>query len=297
MVFNKQNAVKGSIFGLAIGDALGGPIEGMSVHNIQMIHTKIIDLIGGGMWELRPGQYTDDTALALCIANSLIEKKGFDPKNISDKYVTWLNSDPFDIGITTKEAMINLRKGISPYESGIRDAEANGGVMRCAPVGLAASYSLDNVDKYSRIETSITHASELAKNSCAMVNTLIAKLIKDTEWNLAINETLNKYSRLSDIINRTDKIINPTGHLPQTLSAVFYSLHTSDNFEDTLIKAVNLGGDADTVGAITGAIAGARYGFSSIPKRWHSKIEDAIKLTYISEELTKLSQKPLQFFK
>ncbi|MBW3003792.1 ADP-ribosylglycohydrolase family protein [Candidatus Woesearchaeota archaeon] len=266
--------VKGCIFGLAIGDALGAPVEFMTPAEIRKEHGILKDMTGGGWLNLLPGEFTDDTDMMLCIATSLIERKEFDIRDIASRYLDWMRTNPPDIGNTVRRALENLENGASPLVSGIpAPNEGNGSVMRCAPIGIAFCNS-KQLETYSEMESSITHASAACLKACVKVNRMIAELVKGN----------------SIKFEKTDRIENPSGWVKETMQAAFYALCNNKDFESTLIEVVNLGGDSDTTGAICGAIAGACYGFSSIPKRWLDKIHDYDVLEDISRKLHSLSE-------
>lgn len=251
----------------------------MTPSEIKSKHGVVKDLIGGGWLGLKPGEFTDDTDMMLCLAKSLIKKKEFDVRDIASRYLDWMKTDPPDIGNTIRKALENLENGVSPLRSGVpAPNEGNGSVMRCAPIGIAFCSS-KTLDTYSEMESSITHSSANCLKACVKVNRMIAELVKGGSVEFP----------------KEEKIENPSGWVKETMQAVFYALSNNKDFESTLISVVNLGGDADTTGAITGGIAGACYGFSSIPKRWLKKISSYEVLEDVSKGLFRLADRQLPF--
>ncbi len=289
----KLDLVKGCIFGLAIGDALGATVENLNSTQIKNKFGILKDILGAGWLGLRPGQFTDDTQMMLCLAHSLVEKKGFDINDIAHRYVIWKNSNPPDIGRTVRKAVTNLENGVPPTKSGIpAPAAGNGSVMRCAPIGIAFCNS-KFLEEYSMLDSGITHANPMCRELCAMINLMISKLIKGEELKQVFKSVTSKidYKDNQTIVFGTQPANYPSAYILDTLPTVFAALNNNSDFESTLITVVNYGGDADTTGAICGAIAGAYYGFSSIPKKWLDKIDCYEELEKVSIGLLELSKK------
>lgn len=281
---------KGCIYGLAIGDALGATNEGKSYGDCWK--KPVTDIMGGGWLHLEPGEWTDDTAMALCLADSLIARKGIHLEDISKRYMDWVASGPKDVGNTVRAAVHNLFNGVPPNRSGIpAPMESNGCIMRCAPMALAY-FNSPRLGAYSKHESAITHASPMCTDATAFVNCLIAGLVKNDEYGGLLRKLCSPddyHSRFRELAFTKEPQNTPSGHIPQTLKAVFYALNSTNSFEDTLIDVVNRGGDADTTGAIAGAIAGARYGFWGIPDRWVKKIKNPKRLEQVAADLHKLA--------
>ncbi len=265
----------GCMFGLAVGDALGLTVERMSPDEIWRQHKVHKEIIGGGWLSVDAGEVSDDTDMALCLANSIIECGGYDLFGAAKKYVEWLESGPVDMGVTTRTALTAIKKGVSPVSSGVpAPAAANGSAMRCAPIGIAYWNNSEKRAHYSREDSSITHANPLCISACVLVNEIIAKLLAGSSLTeaLEIAARLPIDGRLTSCLYQKSPVHRPSGYIIDTLKAVFYAVFSRNSFEDTLVAVVNLGGDADTTGAIAGAIAGAHYGFKNIPERWSQKI-------------------------
>ncbi|MCX6708425.1 MAG: ADP-ribosylglycohydrolase family protein [Candidatus Woesearchaeota archaeon] len=287
----KLDKIKGTIFGVATGDALGVTVETLTPEEIQNEYGTHKEITGGGWLRCDPGEASDDTAMTVCLANSLIECQGYDVYDAADKYVGWMNTNPIDIGYTTITALMAVKNGKSPVASGLPAPTAsNGSAMRCSPIGIFYWKDAKKRQHYSKEDSSITHANQLCISACVLVNELISLALQGKtlqEMQKQASE-LSIDGRLTGALHQPTPLHKPTGYILDTLRAAFYALFTSKTFEETLIKAVNMGGDADTIGAIAGAIAGAYYGFESIPKRWTKKITIKKELEKISKGLFEL---------
>jgi ADP-ribosyl-[dinitrogen reductase] hydrolase len=279
---------RGAMMGLAVGDALGVPAEFKS----RGTFPKITEMIGGGPFNLKPGEWTDDTSMALCLGKSLIENDGFDAKDQMDKYWQWIedgymssNGKMFDIGDTTSDALCRYRKTGNPI-AGIDDIKCagNGSLMRLAPIPLFYKYDDQGfLLQYARQSSATTHGSTNCIDSCALLSLSIYFALQGIPKEYLLDRlyteppTFITSKEVIDIAkgaykNKTEDQIKSSGYVIHTLEAALWSFYTTDTFEDGCIKAVNLGDDADTVGAVYGQLAGAYYGIDSIPKRWVDKI-------------------------
>lgn len=293
----------GCLVGLAVGDALGTTLEFTSYEEAQA--NPVSDIVGGGPFKVSVGCWTDDTSMALCIADSLIEKKSFDAIDIMKKFSKWYRlgyNSPmgycFDIGMATANAIRHFEK----HGTFVKDADAagNGAIMRLAPIPMMYCNHLVKCNTYCKLNSVITHPSPQSIGSSVYMGWIISSLLngesKDnvlesqysTEsqyW--AMDEEMSHPS-VWDIINQAYKDKKPgvpggivgSGYVISCLESALWAFESTDNFKDGALKAVNLGNDADTTGAVYGQIAGAHYGLSGIPKEWVDKIIkiDEIKL-------------------
>jgi ADP-ribosyl-[dinitrogen reductase] hydrolase len=294
---------KGSLFGLAIGDALGATNEFKTRESIQ---ENIRDLVGGGWLRLKAGEVTDDTEMTLCILEAYAN--GYTLEHVAQNFLTWLQSKPKDIGNLTRTALSELKRGVSPRESGrvawetMRQSGAgNGAVMRSAPTALLRAADRE-VRLIETIEIArITHYDQRAIEAAIWLNAMIAAYLTgandQSAW-LAATEELH-LARLEqqwqtpddDVLNWVEQAreleiteLNTSGYALATVQVAAWVLMHSDNFEDGLILAINQGGDADTIGAVTGALLGAKFGISSIPKRWQEGLLLRAKLEQTLEQ-------------
>ena len=175
----------GCLVGLAVGDALGGPLEFMSVGEIVAQYGgPVREMVGGGWLNLRPGEYTDDTQMTLCIAESIVERGAFDVADVARRFVTWYDSQPKDIGNITRLALAELKKGtpwqeagrVAHQQTGGRSA-GNGSLMRCAPVALYRWQDDQQLIADSVDSSRVTHWDDLAGYSAAALNLAIAELL------------------------------------------------------------------------------------------------------------------------
>ena len=291
---SKKDRFRGCLMGLAAGDALGTTLEFSPPGTFKPID----DMVGGGPFQLKAGQWTDDTSMALCLAESLIESDGFDAADQIRRYCLWMNEGHlsvlgwcFDIGRTTANALKNFENTAEPYSgSTARDTQANGSMMRLAPVAmLYADAPVETALGYCADSSRTTHAHVACKDACRFLGALIICALKGMEKDafLAENPPVEdddywKQHPLSEDIQRVaagsykqakdSQEIAGIGYTPKSLEAALWAFYHSTTFEDGALLAVNLGDDADTTGAIYGQLAGAYYGLSGIPKSWREKI-------------------------
>jgi len=302
-----EERIVGMIVGAAVGDALGSPVEFMSRQQITIKHGRVVDMIGGGWLGLRPGQWTDDTAMMLCLIESLLEREEFDQNAVASKYLAWFRTRPISIGNAVHAALsVADSEGLPPEEAAMKAYEGageveadNDTVMRCCP--LAARY-YDNPPKL--IETSyrearITHWDLRAASGSALLNLILSGLLrglKKSEAFAAASESLNDnpyglYAIVPDVTLLSEDELKPGARVEDTLASAFWYFRHSPNFEQTLIQAVNRGGEAGTIGTVSGALAGARYGYESIPKRWTNLLQDHGKIYSLARRLADLALK------
>ncbi len=276
-----QEQFAGCMLGLACGDALGATLEFLSREEIHARYGQLRDIVGGGWLRLAPGEVTDDTQMATCIAESIVATGTVDGDDIAHRFVDWLHSDPKDIGTTTRRALMYLDRGFSWQEAGERTYReaggqgiGNAGVMRCAPVGLFRSNDLDRLIADTRLSSAITHADPLAQWAAVAVNVALRELLLNgqqpdfLERIAAVIEerAVAQAVRVIPLLKADD--VRSTGYALHTMQTAFWSLTHHPTFEEAVIAAVNFGDDADTSGAVTGALAGAREGSGAIPARW-----------------------------
>jgi ADP-ribosyl-[dinitrogen reductase] hydrolase len=288
-----HNPSKDILFGLAVGDALGVPVEFKSREEIAL--NPVTDMIGYGTYNLPPGTFSDDSSLAFCLAEALTE--GFDLQKIADNFVRWLSKNywtpwgnVFDVGIATSQAIRRLQAGETPeYAGGTGPMDnGNGSLMRILPLLVyIKDRPIDERYQLARKVSSITHGHvrsviacfyylEFARHILAgqdrfAVYRQLQKDLKAYLQKLEINpEEINIFRRLldEDIYELPEKEIMSSGYVMHTLEASIWCILTTDNYRDATLKAVNLGSDTDTTGAVTGGLAGLIYGWENIPTAW-----------------------------
>ena len=283
-----KDRIKGGFFGIAVGDALGVPVEFQSRQ--KLTENPITGYREFGTHRQPAGTWSDDTSLTLCLAESLT--KGIDYADIGREFVAWLYEAKwtatdvvFDVGITTKQAIDSLKKGVQADLAGPMDeySNGNGSLMRVLPIGLYALLQPLEVRRRLAFDiSSITHGHPRAKIACWFYCEILRNIIQGNQKAAAVDNawtTVNDWQASNGGNSQwpffklcTSKIeqkplgsIQSTGYVIDSLEAAIYCLLTTDSFQDAVIKAVNLGEDTDTVGAITGGLAGTYYGFDAIP--------------------------------
>jgi len=271
----------GCLLGLACGDALGATLEFLSRDEIRARYGQLRDIVGGGWLRLTPGEVTDDTQMATCIAESIVATGTVDADDIARRFVDWLHSEPPDIGTTTRRALMYLDCGLSWQEAGERTYReaggqgiGNAGVMRCAPIGLFRCNDLDRLIADSRLSSAITHADPLAQWAAVAVNVALRELLLNgqqpdfLERIAAVIEERAVAQAVRVVPLLAADEVRSTGYALHTMQTALWCLTHHPTFEEAVIAAVNCGDDADTSGAVTGALAGAREGIGAIPARW-----------------------------
>ena len=305
---NMKDKIRALLFGVAVGDALGVPVEFRSRKTVRK--NPVTEMTGYGSYNQPPGTFSDDSSLTFCLAEVLTD--GFDLSKLADTFLKWRDKnywtplgDTFDIGISTSRALSRLAQGISPLSSGCIEegANGNGSLMRIAPlVFYIKDKTVSERFEIARQVSAITHAHIRSVIACFYYLEFALQLLngKDkfeiyedlksqvTEYLNSISidpEEIDLFSRLlkGNIFELSEDEISGSGYVVHTLEASVWCLLTTNNFRDAVLKAVNLGEDTDTTGAVTGALAGLLYGVEAIPAEWktqiarHDDIEDLAK--------------------
>ena len=278
------NRAQGCLAGLAVGDALGTTLEFTRPGSFE----PLTDMIGGGPFRLKPGQWTDDTSMALCLAESLLECEDFDLKDQAERYVRWwrdghhsATGSCFDIGNTVRAALASFRlNGVAAAGSSDPHSAGNGSIMRLAPVALRYANPLE-VIYYAAESSRSTHQAPACLDACRYLGGILWALIHGVTKEEVLaphyhpaGETWEGMTpAIAAIAAGSFKEKNPpeirgTGYVVQSLEAALWAFHRSSTFEEGALMAVNLGEDADTTGAIFGQLGGALYGLDGIPARW-----------------------------
>ncbi|WP_317176016.1 ADP-ribosylglycohydrolase family protein [Halomontanus rarus] len=303
-----ERKAQGCLLGLACGDALGRPVEFKSAEEIASKHGDVTEMLGHGTHGQPPGTITDDTEMALCIAESLVNRRGFDPADVAERFVDWLDSGPFDIGLMTRDSLSRIRQGtpwddasVDVWESRPEGSNAgNGSVMRCAPHAIAFRHFEPELTHVSRLSSTITHADPRCQWGCVILNRTLANLICDEPDPLghALKRTYTAPDELRTALRQVQKVVTgerdpavfesqltTSGYVIDSLQAGLYYGLTGESVETAIVQAVNSGGDTDTVGAIAGAVAGARFGSTDVPNRWMEEIEESGRLKRLAQRL------------
>ena len=294
----------GVLLGLACGDALGRPVEGLPAHAIESRYGRLDEMVGDGVHHQPPGTLTDDTDLALCLARSLVDRGDFAPTDVAERFVAWYEAGPIGMGRLTADAVRNLQDGLSWDEAGRRvwrsrpegENAGNGSVMRCAPYAIAFAHDPIRLETVSRESSAITHADPRCTAGCAVLNATLAAILRDEAdgpeaFALArsrVDDVPEELEAGLDAVPLPSGRCRTTAYVVDTLQAALSVGLTAESAEAGIVEAVNLGGDTDTVGAVTGAVVGARFGAASVPERWLSVLDRADELRDLGEALAAL---------
>lgn len=278
---------RGCLLGLAVGDALGTTLE----FSPPGTFTPITDLIGGGPFSLKPGQWTDDTSMALCLATSLIDRHGFDPIDQLDRYVRWwregyLSSTGtcFDIGSTVRSALTRFLQTREPYPGSTDPRTAgNGSIMRLAPVVLYYARQPQQAIHFAAESSRTTHGAVEAVDACRYFAVLILDALSGVNKEELLSDQTDRWMdaplapKIAAIAAGSFKHKQPpqirgTGYVVDSLGAALWAFYHATGFREGALLAVNLGDDADTTGAVYGQLAGAFYGEDHIPAAWRDTI-------------------------
>jgi len=295
---------QGSLLGLAIGDAMGAPLE----FSPPGTFSPVTEMTSGGPFGLNPGEWTDDTSMALCLAESLINCRGFDPKDQLARYRDWYHNghlsstgDCFDIGNTTRAAIIHFEETgdscsgrTSPHSAG------NGSLMRLAPVPLAYARMPSRAIELSGESSRTTHALDVCVDACRYMGALIVGAVSGYSKEQLLSpqfSQLEQYWELSPLTREIHTIANGsfhekmppeiqgTGYVLESFEAALWAFARTETFEEGCLAAVNLGNDADTTGAIYGQLAGAYYGVGALPEEWKNMIVQRELIEHFSDNL------------
>ena len=289
-------SVFGGIMGVIIGDALGIPVQFMTREEVKAKHIK--GMTGYGTFNLPPGSWSDDSSLTLCLIDLLIN--GYDLNDISKKFIDWYDNglwtpfdESYDIGRATRDAIKNLKKGIEPQNAGPNDEYSNGdgSLMYILPVAFyVRKMDFKKQMNITHDISSITHGHPRSKIACGYYVQFILQILKGANKNNALTNTneiildyydfepykteLKHYKRIlnGEIGEISEDEINSSGYVVDALEASLWSFLNSESFDETILTAVDLGGDTDTIGAIAGGLAGVFYGFNAINKEWINTI-------------------------
>lgn len=275
-----RNRLRGVAVGAAIGDALGMPLEfGPAISLDRLVRTM-------QPGRLLAGAFTDDTELALALADGLLAHSPLEPSDLAERFTTaWYRAGPADIGRQTRLVLKRIARG-EPWEAVVAAVQAetpwsagNGSVMRCWPVALAHWDDFAALLSASRLQSQVTHPHGECVAGCAFVNAAIYHLVRGVTPQEAVTcalEGANAPDELRQAITvapskRRDELPN-SGWVRHTLESAVWGLLTTESFEEAVVQVVNLGDDADTAGAVVGALAGAAYGLNAIPAVWRAAV-------------------------
>ena len=292
----EEDRFRGCLVGLAAGDAVGTTLEFRSRDDLEPID----DMLGGGPFDLDPGQWTDDTSMALCLATSLVEKGGFDPGDQMDRYCRWResgylssNGRCFDIGMTVAAALNRYRETGDPF-AGASDplSAGNGSIMRLAPVVMFSVCDREAALRDAVESSRTTHAAAECLDACRILAELLLRALTGMSKGENLDAVplecctaaLQEVADLAFLAKGSDEI-RGTGYVVESLEAAVWCFAKTDSFREAILMAANLGDDADTTAAICGQIAGAHYGLSGIPDSWQRRLAMRAEIVELADRL------------
>lgn len=277
-----EDRALGSLLGLAVGDAIGTTLEFRG----RDTYPQLTDLVGGGPFDLAPGQWTDDTSMALCLAESLIAHGKVEPRDLMTRFVNWyrhgVNSATgtcFDIGEATRKALHRFERNGDPLAGATDEASSgNGSIMRLAPVAIVWHRDKETARAAAQAQSRTTHGSPTALAACDLLAAVLVDAIATGAKDQALRQpTVGGPPDIAAIaagawVGKSRDAIRSSGYAAHTLEAALWAVLSSAGFRDAVLLAANLGDDADTVAAVTGQIAGALWGLSGIPEAWLARL-------------------------
>ena len=310
-----NNALNG-VMGLCVADALGVPVEFMDRNTL--LNNPVVDMGAYGTYNQPAGTWSDDSSMTLCLVDSL--SKGLDYNDIMTNFMRWFEKgkytpfrEVFDIGISTREALLRFERGIFPIDCGgvSEHDNGNGSLMRILPIlfYLQSIYGsefqdIDEAFKIIHNVSALTHGHKRSQIACGIYISIASEILKQMDLKIAIESGIYKameyYKKQNDFVDELTYFnrlaeknffktplekIKSSGYVVDTLEAAVWCLLNTNNYKDCVLKAVNLGGDTDTVAAVAGGLAGLRYGYDNISKEWLATIAKREYIEDLCEQL------------
>ena len=289
---------RGALVGLACGDAVGTTLEFQRPGSFE----PVTDLVGGGPFGLRPGQWTDDTSMALCLGESIVAVGGMDLADQMQRYVLWRNDGHwsstgrcFDIGNTTSTQLRRFeRTGVAVDPRVDEEAAANGSLMRLAPLPIAWHRSVAEAAERSGESSTPTHAASRPVDCCRLYGAIVAAVIGGASLDDVLAPGFWQWGELHPQVAaiaagsfraKEPPAIRGTGFCVDALEAALWAVAGASDYRDAVLRAANLGDDADTTAAIAGQLAGAWWGLSGIPSAWRSRLTMGDEITAMADDL------------
>ncbi|MDI9520660.1 MAG: ADP-ribosylglycohydrolase family protein [Bacillota bacterium] len=284
-----SNLIYGALYGVAAGDALGAPLEFMSASQIAHAHGTVRDMLSGGWLNVKPGEITDDTQMTVAVAQGILDDPEHPVEAAGKHFLDWYATNPKDVGVTCSMSIHQAKSLAKQADQKLPNEEdwkiasedthqatngksaGNGTLMRTVYVGLYYTHE-EEIKKHAMGLSAMTHHDPQAGQACAAYCLVISALLNNPGRETLVEE-LERVKPLIpyyDYRKLTDPCFKPipSGYVVESFKAALHAILTTATFEDALVKAINLGGDADTIGAIAGGLAGALYGKDQIPQRW-----------------------------
>jgi len=299
---------RGCLLGLAVGDAVGTTVEFAPPGSFP----PVADMVGGGPFRLQAGEWTDDTSMALCLAESLLERGGFDAADQMGRYLRWYhhghlssNGRCFDIGNTVRGALHRYERTGDPWAGSTDSTSAgNGSIMRLAPVPLFFAADAARAVAMSGESSRTTHGAPACVDACRYLGGLIVGALRGEPKDALLSPRYHPagaepwtdldpdIAAIADgsFARRSPPDVKGSGYVVRSLEAALWAFHRADSFEEGCLLAVNLGDDADTTAAVYGQLAGATYGEAGIPAPWRERLAQGALITDFADRLYEAAQ-------
>jgi len=268
------NRIRGGLFGVAIGDALGGTTEFLTRSEIKYLYGQHTEIIGGGVWNLEPGEVTDDTMMTLCVAEGILANPADPMDEIGKRFLAWFGTKPKDVGNIIRHVLStvegNWLEASFLAHMDLGQSAGNGSLMRCLPVALCYP-NIQELERVSRFQSKMTHYDERCNQACEIYNRIVFQILNhNADMREAIENEI-KHTEYEEMLH-AEPNCEPSGFVVHTFRWVLHILLNSASFEEVVQKAANLGGDTDTIAAIAGGLAGVYYGYDGIPGSYANQI-------------------------
>lgn len=294
---DRKDRFRGCLLGLAVGDAIGTTVEFRPRGSFR----PLTDMVGGGPFGLRPGQWTDDTSMALCLATSLVELGRFDAHDQMERYCRWYETGYlsstgtcFDIGATTASALRRYRQTGEPY-AGTRDSytAGNGCIMRLAPIPMFFFPDMEAAERFAAESSRTTHGAPECLDACRLLARILCRALLGRPKEEVVLGDRESFAGAEKIValargtywEKPEAHIRGSGYVVESLEAALWCFVHTDTFKEAVLKAANLGDDADTTAAVCGQVAGAYYGQSGIPEAWLEKLSRRQEISDLADRL------------
>ena len=276
--------IKGGLMGVAIGDAMGGSTEFMNPEEIRHLYGRLMAIVGGGVWRLKPGEVTDDTEMTLCVARGILASPSDPIEKIGEEFIAWYNTNPKDIGLIIRSVIRNYK---GDWFSAAEDLHrqtgktaGNGSLMRTLPVALAYD-NRGKMEEITRGQSLMTHFDPQATEACILYNRMAHRLLYGDPLEQVVQEEVKGTIYEENLGQKPD--CPPDGYVVHTFHWVLYWLMNGRTFTGMITGAVNMGGDSDTIAAIIGGLMGIHVGYAQIPAYLSDKI-------LLKEDLLQIAQ-------
>jgi ADP-ribosyl-[dinitrogen reductase] hydrolase len=292
-----QDRFRGCLLGLAAGDAVGTTVE----FRPRGSFTPLTDMVGGGPFNLKPGQWTDDTSMALCLATSLVERAGFDARDQVERYCRWkdegyLSSTGrcFDIGGTTRASLEAFQRTGEPFCGSTSPGNAgNGSLMRLAAVPMYYYPDVEACERYSGESSRTTHGAAECVDACRLFGRMLCRALAGSSKDEIAFGDRGRFTGAAKVVaiaagtynQKTRDEIPGSGYVIDCLEAALWCFLRTDSYREAILLAANLGDDADTTAAVCGQLAGAYYGAAQIPAGWLERLSLRSEITRLADRL------------